>query len=154
MISRRALALLFGGMVLFAAQPLDLSGSWKLNTDKSKWGRRDKPTAIELKIEHHDPQIQYTGTVIDANGANPREFSFTGAVDGKAYPVEGPDGHGTMAIQKVNTWVTRWTYKSDDGKVLEEATTEVSRDGRQLTRSVHRKAPQGEFNWTEVYDRS
>ena len=141
-------------LVAFAAAPMNMGGSWKLDLDKSKWGKRDKPTSADLNIEHTEPSIKYHGTIINANATDRRDFKFEGAIDGKGYPYEGPDGMGTMTIQRVNAYVTKWNYRSGDGKVTEEATTTISRDGKVLTRIIRRKAPAGEFVWTEVYEKT
>ncbi len=141
-------------LALSAAPIQSMGGSWKLNVDKSKWGKRDRPASIDLKIEHNDPSIKYHGTVINADGSDKREFDFDGAIDGKAYPGNGPDGPGTITITRVNAYATKWTFRSKDGKVSEEAVTTVSRDGKQLTRRILRKTPTGELAWTEVYDKT
>jgi hypothetical protein len=140
-------------MLAIAAAPFNMGGKWRLNLDKSKWGKRDKPTGIEISIEHQDPKLKYKGTVINADGTDKRDFSFEGAIDGKEYPAIGADGAGKMSIRRVNAYTTTWTYHSNDGKVTEEAQTTISSDGKVLTRRIHRKAPNGDFVWTEVYDK-
>lgn len=149
-------ALLAAGLacVALAADVQNMGGSWKLNLDKSKWGKRDKPTSEELNIEHNEPSIKYKGAIINANATDRRDFTFEGAIDDKGHPAEGPDGPGTMTIHRVNPYTTKWTFRSNDGKVTEEATTTISRDARQLTRTIQRKAPTGNFSWTEVYDKT
>lgn len=141
-------------VALCAAPPQNMGGTWKLNLDKSKWGKRDKPTSELLTIEDNDPAIKYHGTIINADGSDERKFAFNGAIDGKPYPADGPDGAGTITINRVNPYVTKWTFRSTDGKVTEEAVTTISRDGKELTRRVHRKGPKGDFTWTEVYDKT
>jgi hypothetical protein len=64
--------------------------------------------------------------VLNADGADTRQFEFNGAIDGKSYPVCGPDGAGSTAL-------SAWTHTR--------------------SRRIHRKAPEGEFTWTEVYDK-
>lgn len=149
-------ALLAAGLacIALAADVQNMGGSWKLNLDKSKWGNRDKPTSEELNVEHNEPAIKYKGSVIDANATDHRDFQFDGAIDDKPHSAEGPDGPGTMTIHRVNAYTTKWTFRSGDGKVTEEATMTISRDGKQLTRVIRRKAPTGEFSWTEVYDKT
>jgi hypothetical protein len=149
-------AILTATLASFAviAAPRNMGGSWKLNLDKSKWGKRGKPTCEIIDIEENGPAIKYHGTIINADGSDVRKFAFDGAIDGKPYSAEGPDGAGTMTINQVNDDVTRWTYRSGDGKVTEEAVTSLSRDGKELTRRVHRKGPKGDFAWTEIYDKT
>lgn len=148
-----ATAILATTCAAFAAEPRSIGGTWTLNVDKSQWGKRDKPTSAELRIEHNEPSIRYTGTVINANATDSREFKFEGAIDGQPHPALGPEGEGTMTITRVNRSTTKWTFRSNDGKVSEESTTTLSDDGKAITRRIHRKSPQGEFTWTEVYEK-
>lgn len=140
--------------VAAADAPRSLGGKWRLNVDRSTWGKRDKPTAGELNIENQDPSIRYSGVVLNADATDRREFKFEGAIDGQPHRADGPDGQGEMTIRRINADTTRWTYRSDDGKVNEESTVTVSKDGRELTRRIHRKTPQGDFTWTEVYEKA
>jgi hypothetical protein len=139
---------------LFAAdQPANMGGTWKLNVERSKWGKRDKPTHGDIQIEQRDASFKYKGSVLNANGTDARRFEFDGAIDGKSYPVSGPDGAGAITMKRVNDTTIQSHYTSSDGKVFEDATTSISRDGKELTRRVRRKGPEGEFTWTEVYDK-
>jgi len=139
---------------LFAAdQPASMGGTWKLNIERSNWGKRDKPTQGDIQIEQTDPSFKYKGSVLNANGTDVRKFEFDGAIDGKSYPVSGPEGAGAITIKRVNATTIQSHYTSGDGKVFEDATTSISRDGKELTRRVRRKGPDGEVTWTEVYDK-
>lgn len=154
-IRKSLLSLIALSLALCAAgQPPNISGSWKLNLDQSKWGKRDKPTSSELAIEHNEPSLKYKGSILNADATDKREFKFEGAIDGKPYPAEGPDGTGTLTYQRVNQSTIHSTYKSSDGKVSEDATISISSDGKRLSRRVVRKGPAGSFVWTEVYDRA
>lgn len=154
MITLRSAVLLFAAGICAFGQTPNISGNWKLNVDKSKWGKRDKPTSIELSIEHNEPAFKYKGAVLNADGSDRREFTFDGAIDGKAYPANGADGDGTITFTRVNKSTIKSTFNSKDGKVTESATTAISSDGKQLTRRMYRKGPTGTFTWTEVYDRT
>lgn len=154
-LSRIALitAICFSAAALAADQPANMGGTWKLNIQKSKWGKRDKPTQAEIQIDQHDPSFKYKGSVLNADGTDARRFEFGGAIDGKSYPVSGPEGAGSITIKRVDANTIRSHYTSKDGKVTEDATTSISRDGKELTRRIHRKGPRGEFTWTEVYNK-
>ncbi|MBC7771522.1 MAG: hypothetical protein H7210_03390 [Pyrinomonadaceae bacterium] len=156
MLSRRTAfaALLAASTVAFSADVQNMGGSWKLNQEKSRWGKRDKPTGVELKIEHNEPAIRYTGTVINANATDRRDFKFDGAIDGQPHPATGPEGEGAMTINRVNKFTTKWTFRSNDGKVTEEAMTSISGNGREMTRRMERKAPEGTVTWTEFYEKT
>lgn len=103
-LSRIALitAISLSPVALAADQPANMGGTWKLNIQKSKWGKRDKPTQAEIQIEQHDPSFKYKGSVLNADGTDARWFEFDGAIDGKSYPVSGPEGAGSITIQRVD----------------------------------------------------
>lgn len=42
---------------------------------------------------------------------------------------------------------------SDDGRLVQTIRKTVSRDGKTLTRRLNLKLPDGEQNWTEVYEK-
>jgi hypothetical protein len=135
----------------------DLNGTWKLNVQKSSWGKHPKPTSGTVTIEHHEPALKYTGTVAVEHGSETADskstFSFDGAVDGKEYPVTGVTGTGKMTIRRLSPTTTMSELKSSDGTVLQTAKTTISSDGKQLTREVKETTSAGDVSWTEVYDR-
>lgn len=144
-----ALALCAG---MWAAQAPDSAGTWRLNTAKSSWGHKPRPTNVVVKIEGGDPDYRYSGTITDPNGEESR-FDVACPVDGQEHAVKTSYGSGKMSIRRVNAYTTTATFRSDDGKYSETATTTVSRDGRELTRRLQNKGPDGAATWTEVYDR-
>jgi hypothetical protein len=135
-----------------AAQAPQVAGTWRLNASKSSWGHKPQPTSVVVKIEGGDPEYRYSGTITDANGEESR-FDVACPVDGQEHAVKTSYGPGKMTIRRVNAYTTTASFKSDDGKYFETATTTVSRDGRELTRRVQNKGPDGSATWTEVYDR-
>ncbi len=135
------------------AQVADLSGTWDLNLDKSSWGQVQKPLAITVTIEHREPAIRYTGTIVYAAGEDTRTFSFQGAIDGKEYPITRSFGSGKIRIRRVNARTTESVFRSDDGQWEEVTRTSISVDGKTLRREIRRKGPPGELRWTEVYDK-
>lgn len=149
--------LLAAAWQLTAAQVPDLSGTWQLNVAKSHWAKHPKPASGMIKIEHHEPELKYSGTVIFPTGVtggeHARTFAFQGAIDGKEYPVTGTLGEGRMEFHRVNPAVVTSRFESNDGGLMQTARTTLSADGRTLVRDIHAKGPQGDESWTEVYDR-
>lgn len=131
----------------------NLGGAWVLNGDTSKWGKRERPTSIVLNIVHQEPSLKYSGEIIKPGEDASREFSFDGAIDGKAYPARGPGSEGTMAFKRVDARTVESLYTSNDKTLVERGRLTVSADGKHLTRQVQVKSPGGEESWTEVYDR-
>jgi len=149
-----ALALTIG--IGFAQQAADMSGTWRLNVEKSSWGKHPKPTNATVTIQHHEPSFEYAGKVGMGQGtetADQRSFQFNGTIDGKEYPVTGSQGQGTAMVKRVDARTIESQMKGPDGKVMETARTAISADGKQLTRSIKGVGPNGEVSWTEVYDR-
>jgi hypothetical protein len=141
---------------LLMAQAPDLSGTWRLNVEKSVWGKHPKPSGATVTIEHHEPAFKYSGKVVMGLGsetADQRSFHFDGAVDGKEYPVTGSAGEGKLTVRRIDQHTIASELRSQDGKVLETAKTTVTRDGKQLVREVKAAGPNGDISWTEIYDR-
>ncbi len=144
-------AVLFLG-ALCAAQPANLSGNWQLNVSRSKWGNVNKPVSVMLTIEHQEPKLSYHGTVQYAN-EDEREFGFSGAIDGKPYPMSRSYGEGEIVIVRVDERTIDSTFRTPDGNTVETARTIVSRDGRVLERRLKLVSPEGTKRWTEIYER-
>ena len=143
-------ALLLGA--LCAAQPANLSGNWQLNVNRSKWGTVNKPVSVVLTIEHQEPKLSYHGSVLYAN-EDQRDFGFSGAIDGKPYPMSRSFGNGEIVLVRVNDRTIESTFRSADGNYVESARTTVSRDGRTLERRLRLISPEGTKKWTEIYER-
>ena len=138
------------------AQAPDLSGTWRLNVEKSSWGKRPKPSGATITIEHREPSFKYTGNVATQLGsetADKRSFHFEGAIDGKEYPVGGSAGEGTVILRRTSPTTIVSERKSPDGKLLETAKTSITGDGKRMIREVKAAGPEGEIFWTEIYDR-
>ena len=130
----------------------DLSGSWKLNVNKSHWGKVRKPNSVMLEIRHDDPALKYHGWVVDAE-SDGREFEFDGVINGQEQPVRGARGDGMIAFTRRADNVLVSRFKSSDGRLTEEAETSISADGRTLTRRTRLMRGDNKMAWTEVYER-
>ncbi|MCC6858208.1 MAG: hypothetical protein IT158_06600 [Bryobacterales bacterium] len=94
------------------------------------------PQSSLVTIEHGEPSLKYSGTLVEATGAGSRQFQFEGVIDGRL------DAR-TIASE----------FHSGDGAFVERTRTSISRDGRVLRRRIELKSPDGLFTWTEVYDK-
>jgi hypothetical protein len=135
-----------------AAQVADLTGIWKLNVQKSSWGKRAKVVSALVNIEHREPSVKYSGTVVDAQ-QEMRQFAFEGRIDGKQYPTTTSYGEGKVTLSRVDQRTVRAELRSNDGRSTQSITTTVSRDGRVMTRWFRFKTPDGTVSWTEVYEK-
>jgi hypothetical protein len=154
----RVLACGLAGFLAVLALPLaasdipDLGGIWKLNVEKSSWGKMQKPVAVVLEIEHSGLSVKYSGTVTYANDES-RDFVFAGAIDGQDYPMMRSFGPGKCSFKRISLTTVESAYKSDDGNYVETSRIVISRDGRLMTRYMSLKSPEGERNWVEMYER-
>jgi hypothetical protein len=105
-----------------------------------------------LVIEHKNPVLQYRGTVTHVN-EDTRDFTFSGAIDGKEYPMISSIGPGIVVLRRVDANTFESAFRNADGTRLETATTSLSRDGRSLTRKISQKTPEFARTWTEIYER-
>jgi hypothetical protein len=135
-----------------SAQPADLTGSWHLNVEKSRWGSVNKPLSVVLTIEHREPQLHYHGVVLYSN-EDTRDFTFSGALDGAAYAMSRSFGDGTITLRRIDSWTVESTFRSSDGLFVETAQTTLSRSGRTLTRRLRLTTPEGRKSWTEYYEK-
>jgi hypothetical protein len=135
-----------------AGQTANFTGSWYLNVEKSHWGSKPKPLSVALVIEHKDPVLQYHGTVTHVN-EDTRDFAFSGAIDGKEYPMVSSLGPGIAILHRVDANTFESAFRNGDGTRLETARTSLSRDGKSLTRQIRQQTPEGTRTWTEIYER-
>ncbi|HNY40482.1 MAG TPA: hypothetical protein PKJ41_08800 [Bryobacteraceae bacterium] len=153
---RPAIKLLAACLFVFpgvcAAQPINLTGNWHLNVEKSKWGNVTKPHSVVLVIDHKEPVLQYQGKVTYSN-EDSRDFGYSGAIDGKPYPMDRSFGTGMITVHRVDGETLESEFRSEDGRYVETARTSVSRDGNTLTRRLRLKAPESTQSWTEVYEK-
>ena len=66
------------------AKILNTSGTWKLNAEKSDYGKLPKPKSVMVKVVHKEPAFKYSVTGTDAEG-KAINVEFDGAIDGKAF---------------------------------------------------------------------
>jgi hypothetical protein len=135
-----------------AGQTANFTGSWYLNVEKSHWGSKPKPLSVTLVIEHRDHVLQYHGTVTHSDDYT-RDFAFSGAIDGKEYPMVSSLGTGVAVLRLVDATTYESVFRNKDGTRSETARTSLSRDGRYLTRKIRQQTPEGTRTWTEIYER-
>lgn len=136
-------------VVLSAAAVPSLTGTWKLNVGKSHWDDKEKPTSILVHVRHNEPNIEVDGTVVNAKEQSDT-FRYSGSIDGQEKTVPG----GTLRIRRLDANTVESVWRSGDGRYVETSRTTVSGDGKQLTRRVELKRPDGSTRWTEVYDKA
>jgi len=153
-------ALVPGCMALFSmlwvsplnAKILNTSGTWKLNAEKSDYGKESKPKGVMVKVVHKEPAFKYSVTGTNAEG-QPINVEFDGAIDGKPHKETGPQGGTTVTYKRINDSIIEGTSTSADGKTTETFTLAVSKDGKVVTRKATVKGPEGEYKAVQVYEK-
>jgi hypothetical protein len=153
-------ALVPGCMALFLmlwvsplnAKVIDLSGTWKLNLEKSDGGKRPTWKQAIFKVVHKEPALKYSFTGTDAEG-KPFNSEFDGAIDGKPYKETGPQGRPTTTLKRINDFTIEGTQILPDGKTTVTFTDVVSKDGKVGTFKMTVKGPEGEYKQLTVYEK-
>ncbi len=135
-----------------AGQCQNLSGTWQMNLEKSRWNEDVKPISVLLVIDHREPEIQYHGAVLYLS-EDMRVFGFAGALDGKPYRMSRSFGDGTITLRRLDELTFESSFRTDDGLYTETARTSISRDGKTLTRQLTVRGPDGSQSRVEVYER-
>jgi hypothetical protein len=131
----RILSTAFVGLAIttLAAFGADNSlGTWKLNTEKSKYTPEPMPIkSLTTTREASDGGIKVTSTGEQANGT-PINSSASIKYDGKTYPVMGAPWD-TITVKQIddNTFTTE--TKQADGKYHATGRTVISEDGQTMT---------------------
>ena len=134
------------------AKILNTSGTWKLNAEKSDYGKLPKPKGVMVKVVHKEPAFKYSVTGTDAEG-QAINVEFDGAIDGKPYKETGTQGGTTVTYKRINDSTLEGTATSADGKTTETFTLAVSKDGKVVTRKATVKGPEGEYTTLQIYEK-
>ena len=126
------------------AEVLNLSGTWKLNVEKSDYGNMPKPDrSFTMKIEHSEPALKWSRTTTDDSG-NENSFEFTTAIDGEQRPyTEGPVTQ-TQAFTRINPSVIEYVAKSTEGETIGTGTWTISKDRKVLTQKANTRDMNGQ----------
>ncbi len=127
-------------------------GNWILNPTKSHFENMPAPKLERLRILKDDPKaLSWTMSGFDVDGKAFHEF-YDGPTDGAYHPIVGSSNAANVAYTRNNS-VISWVTKDKDGAIVETGSGSLSPDGRTLTLKGTVKTPQGEANFTSVYDR-
>ncbi|HYP14443.1 MAG TPA: hypothetical protein VEQ63_11015 [Bryobacteraceae bacterium] len=150
---KRLAALILCSSVLLLADVANMSGTWKLNSKRSEWGKKQAPDNVVITIEHKEPSFKYSGSAQPYQSA-PSKFSFEGSIDGKDYTAKDDEGDRRVRFSRKSDSVVESIQWSHDGKEEQTTTTTISPDGKTLTRKLRTRSPAGEMiTWTEVYEK-
>ncbi len=133
---------LLGAFVIPVAKASDAqSGTWKLNTAKSKFAEGTMPKSNTLTIEADDKTYKLHAEGVDAKG-NPTMADFTATYDGKDVPSKGLPYGDTVSLKRIDANTVEVTMKKG-GKTLVTVKSVVSKDGKTRTSTFHGKDEAG-----------
>ena len=108
-----------------------LTGTWKLNVEKSKYTPGPGPKSQTLTWKPTATGFDFTVDTVNAEG-KPTQQRASGNLDGKPYSFKGT----TQSGMRTTKWVDAFTAEEVDtvnGKVTSSRTAVLSKDGKILT---------------------
>ena len=136
--------------VLTAAQTkVNVSGTWKMNREKSTFGNGSGPQGITIKFDQQEQTLRETFTVNSSAGEE-RTLNLTYTVDGKP----GKGDFGGNEITTVASWEGSSlviVFKRDNGSFTRKFT--MSGDGKTMTIAVRQSGPGGDNEDTVLLEK-
>ena len=113
-----------------------LSGTWKMNAEKSKYspGPPTKDLMVVVESDENNYKLDATGT--DGDG-KPIHVQYSAKIDGKDYPGTGIANADTVSMKRIDA-NTIETMQKKNGKVVMTITTKASNDGHGHQRGAAR----------------
>jgi len=125
-------AVLASGVLLAQSNPS--IGTWKLNTEKSKYNPGPAPQNASQTYEAQGDGVKVSNEGTAGDGSH-YAWSYTANYDGKDNALSGtgtPGGADTIALKRINANTTKATFKKA-GKVVFTGRDGVSKDGKVRT---------------------
>lgn len=141
-------------LCLFAlpAFSVDMTGTWKLNTTKSKYTGMPMPKELTVTYTPEGSGWQYAAKGTSATG-EPIESGFKYAKDGEENKTTGFPNWDAIVLKNGNSDKSTATLKRG-GKTVGSATRTISADGKTMTiRGKVTTAEGKEATYVSVYDK-
>lgn len=120
--------------------PANMTGTWKLNIDKSDFGGGPRPGSDKLSVftvAHSEPEISFTVTGWGTD-ESPLNMSFSGGFDGKFRSMEWNGLSAELKLWRIDRSTTKGVMRASMGgntMELETHTIVVAEDGRSFKRT-------------------
>ena len=127
------------------AQSDPFSGTWKMNTAKSKLGPGPAPQTRTLTYEAQGDGVKSSTEDTAADGSR-TSWNYTANYDGKDNPISGtgvPGEADTIALKRINPATIKATFKKA-GKVVRTSRRVVSKDGQVMSITAKGTNPDGQ----------
>lgn len=139
------------GVTTPAAAQDPFSGTWHLNTAKSKFDPGPGPDKGTVTIKSDGTTFTFTSS--SSYEGKPLETSYTVKLDGTPGPIKGSPVADMVSVKKVDDR-TLETKSTKDGKTVGENRATVSADGKTATVTGTGLTPKGEkTKFTAVYEK-
>ena len=146
-----AAVFLLSGALARAAEP-NLSGEWKLNLEKSDYGKFPTPISVTRKIDHTGSKLVFTTTQKGAQGEVTSKLAYT--TDGKESVNEVAGGQSKGTAQWIGGMLIIESSREFQGVTLKQKEIwRVSSDDKVLTIDSHVSIPNGEFDVKQVFEK-
>jgi len=138
-----AIAMMVTALTLFVVTSAadQLSGTWKVNAEKSKYSPGPPPKSVTVVVESDENNYKVDATGTDSDG-KPIHVQYSAKFDGKDYPVTGIPNADTVSVKRIDANTVEAVQKKD-GKVVMTITSTVSKDGKTRTSTWHGKNAEG-----------
>lgn len=137
---------------LVVAQAADLTGTWKLNTTKSKYVGMPGPKEQSVTYTAKGTGFEYMATGTSGTG-QPIHAMFTYVKDGEEAKTTGFPNWDAVVIKGGAAAKATAQYKRD-GKAVGASTRTLSNDGKTMTIAGKVTMPDGKpASFTAVYDK-
>jgi len=130
-------------------------GTWKLNTDKSKFTGVPMPKSLTREVVAQDGGTKFSYKGVAGDG-KPIEYSFVTNYDGKESAITGsgaPGGADSITVKRTGPNKAEAILKKG-GTETSKSLSDVSKDGKVSTVKGSGKTPDGkDFSTVAVYDK-
>jgi hypothetical protein len=117
------------------------SGTWKVNTAKSKYSPGPAPKELTLKIEADENHVKLNADGTNGDGT-PIHVAYDAKFDGKDYPTTGISNADSVSVKRLKGGRIE-TQQKKGGQVMITITSVVSQDGKTRTSTWKGKDAQG-----------
>jgi len=128
-----------------------MSGTWKLNTSKSKYSPGPAPKSLTVTTSMDGDWVVAKGDSVDAAG---KTSSYTNRykLDGKEYPYKTANIDGTVSAKRIDDFHSEASIKNGKGNTTSKAV--ISKDGKTRTLTTTGTDKDGKpINNVAVYDK-
>jgi len=128
------------------------SGTWKMNSEKSKYSPGPAPKELTVRIEADENHIKLNADGTSGDGT-PLHVEYDAKFDGKDHPATGLPNADSVSVKRLKGGEIE-TQQKKGGQVLITITSAVSKDGKTRTSTWKGKDGQGrEINNVVVFDK-